>query len=275
MKRLISSVLLSSLALIFILTCGCGKAVTPATIDILKTGKSDCIVINTGSHIVMIDTGEINNLPEIRSYMIKNGYEKIDTLILTHYDKDHIGCADIIISNYNVETVIESKAVSESNEYKSYHKTLSKKGISPVKLTENHRFSFDDCQFHIDIPQKSKYKKHNDNNLSLIVSMKCGKTSFLFCADAMETRLEEFMQGEKTKYDFVKLPYHGNYLDNYESFLDFTTPLYTAITCSKKNPPAEKTLGLLKKRSIDVFLTKNGEINIKTDGKSVIINVKE
>ena len=51
--------------------------VTPATIDILKIGKADCIVINTGSKIVMIDTGEADNISDIVDYMEYNNYNKI------------------------------------------------------------------------------------------------------------------------------------------------------------------------------------------------------
>ena len=57
----------------------------------------------------MIDTGEEENLDDIHFYMNKKGYTAIDTLILTHYDKDHIGGASGIISTYGVNEVIETK----------------------------------------------------------------------------------------------------------------------------------------------------------------------
>ena len=90
----------------FLCSCDTGEKVTPASIDVLKIGKADCIIINTGNKIVMIDTGEEENIDQIRDFMDEHNYNKVDTLILTHYDKDHIGGAKYIIEEYGVDTVI-------------------------------------------------------------------------------------------------------------------------------------------------------------------------
>lgn len=168
--------------------------ITPATVDILKMGKADCIVIDTGSKIIMIDTGEEENLPRIHAYMQRNSYKKIDMLILTHYDKDHIGGAADVITAYQVDNVIESKFTDNNEWYVEYHKVLADLGISPTKLTENYSFSFDSCDFEINVPKKKKYTTKQDNNSSLVISMRIGENSFLFCGDAMEERLTELIE---------------------------------------------------------------------------------
>lgn len=246
--------------------------ITPAKVDILRIGKADCIVINTGTKIVMIDTGEEENLAQIHAYMQRNGYERVDVLILTHYDKDHIGGAAEVITRYDVETVIETSLASNNQWYISYHNVLKLREITPMKLSENYSFTYDSCSFKINIPQKKKYPTKQDNNSSLVVSMEIGENSFLFCADAMELRLAELIGDNIGHYDFVKLPYHGNYLENYREFLDKVTPTYGAITCSNKNPAAEDTLSLLQEYGVTVYQTKNGEINISTNGTEIQID---
>ncbi len=250
------------------------KAAIPATIDVLKIGKADCIVINTGSKIVMIDTGEEENLHDIESYMTYNNYQKIDTLILTHYDKDHIGSASEVISKYNVTTVIETQGKTPTAEYLKYHSTMAEKGITPLKLTKNYKFTYDSCEFEVDIPKQTKYSENRDNNLSLIVSMKCGEKNFLFCADAAELRLEEFINQNQTDYDFIKSPYHGNYIENYEELINSVKPEYVAITDSKKNTASVDMLAILYNKNIEVYETRYGEINVFTDGKQITITQK-
>lgn len=245
--------------------------ITPAKIDILKIGKADCIVINTGSRIVMIDTGEEENLAQIHAYMKRNEYERIDVLILTHYDKDHIGGAAEIITRYGVETVIETSLASNNQWYLSYHNVLKLLELEPLKLSENYSFTFDSCSFEINIPQKKKYAAKQDNNASLVVSMEIGESSFMFCGDAMELRLAELIGDNVDHYDFVKLPYHGKYLVNYREFLDKVTPTYCAITCSNKNPAEQDTLDLLLEYGTAVYQTKNGEINISANGTEIQI----
>ena len=239
------------------------------SVDILETGKSDCIVINTGSKIIMIDTGEQKNFEDIDAYMKRNGYDKVDMLILTHYDKDHIGSAVAVITAYDVETVIESSFTSDSKFYVAYHNLLSEKGLAPIKLTENYTFTADGCDFEIDIPKKPKYHIDQDNNSSLIISMKFGEKRFLFCADALEIRIAEYIDDFPGVYDFVKLPHHGTCLINYRLFLDEVRPTYAAITCSEKKPSSDETLALMDMYDIDAYETRYGEINVTTDGNEI------
>ena len=243
--------------------------ITPATVDILSIGKGDCIIIRTGSKTVMIDAGEKDDFYRIRTFLASIGCEHIDTLILTHPDKDHIGGAKSVISEYGVKTVIESHIASDTAEYAAYHALLSELGKEAMAPTENYSFTYDSCRFEVDVPKKTKYKDKEDNNSSLIVSMKCGENNLLFCGDAVEMRLAEWISAKQSSYDFVKLPYHGNYLLNYESFLEVAKPTYAAITCSDKNPPQQETLSLLAQKGVAVYQTRYGRIRIQTDGTVV------
>ena len=196
------------------------KDVLPAQVDVLKIGKADCIVINTGTKIVMIDTGEKENLDDVRDFMRDRGYKKVDTLILTHFDKDHIGGAKKIIEEYGVDTVIEGTASSDSEYFHEYHLLLNQLGTSAQRLKQDYTFQSDDCEFFVCVPKQKKYESKNDNNSSLVVKMKCGETDFLFCGDAEEERLAEIIDTCAGEYDFIKLPYHGNYIENYGEFFE-------------------------------------------------------
>ena len=247
------------------------EPITPANVEILKIGKADCIIINTGSKLVMIDTGEEEDVSTITTYMRLNNYDKIDVLILTHYDKDHIGGASEVISRYNVETIIESKFDDSTLEYIYYHSAMYDKDQTPLKLAQNYKFTFDSCEFEINVPQKNKYTEKKDNNTSLIVSVKCGDTNLLFAGDAMEERLEEFIKDNQTAYDFIKLPYHGIYLDNYREFLDSTKPKYGAVTDSSKNPTETATINILNEFNVTLYQTRYGKITVTTDGEKITI----
>lgn len=62
-----------------------------------KIGKADCIIIYKNNDCVMIDTGESEDNAEIVSVMQENNINRIDTLIITHFDKDHVGGAAYLI----------------------------------------------------------------------------------------------------------------------------------------------------------------------------------
>lgn len=271
-KRITAFFLLALCCLAFL---ACQKEekenITPATVDILSVGKGDCIVIRTGSKTVMIDAGKEEDFYRVRTFLASVGCEHIDTLILTHPDKDHIGGARSVIAEYGVDTVIETHIVSNTAEYTAYHALLSELGIQALAPTENYSFTYDSCYFEVDVPKKTKYKDKQDNNSSLIISMKCGENNLLFCGDAMELRLAEWLSEDRASYDFVKLPYHGNYLLNYTAFLESIKPTYAAITCSDKNPPQQKTLTLLSQKGVQVYQSRYGRIRILANGTEISV----
>lgn len=232
------------------------------TIDVLSIGKADCIVITIKDTVVMIDTGEKENLDQIASFLQSKGIKRINTLILSHFDKDHIGCAASLIEQFGVDTIYQSAFSSDRPEFNEYHKTFLDEGKRPTVLKSDFSFSVSDCHFKIFVPQKGAYRRKEDNNASLIVSMTYGENRTLFCGDAMDERLEEFMTENRSDFSFVKLPYHGNYMDSLSTFLDSVKPRHCAITCSYKNPSDPRTLELLSNEEIEYLETKNGRIHL-------------
>ena len=72
----------------------------------LDTGKSDCIVIEAGESVVMNDTADLDDAAAICAYLDERGRTRIEYLILSHFDKDHIGSAAALISRYEVGCVL-------------------------------------------------------------------------------------------------------------------------------------------------------------------------
>ncbi len=268
MKRIVSFLVCVILSLSL---CSCSSSEW-ITIDVFSIGKADCILIETGTKTVMIDTGEEDDVSDIVGYLDTTGVQTIDVLILTHFDKDHIGGAAELISSYGITTVLETGFSSNLDEYEAYHNVLTEQGLSATVLTENYSFTFDSCTFTVYVPKETSYETKEDNNSSLIVAMEYGEKRFLFCGDAMELRLAEFLADSPGKFDYVKLPYHGNYLENYTAFLDEVSPEYGVITCSNKNPSAEETLNVLSESGVKVYETKNGSVCLKTNGKKIRIS---
>ena len=242
-----------------------------ATVDILKIGKADCIIINTGSEIIMIDTGEEENLDSVHAYMQANGYDKIDLLIITHYDKDHIGGAAEIISTYSVNTVFESRFTSSDARYYDYHHALNKNGYSASKLQGDYKFQSADCTIEINVPREKKYANDQDNNSSLVVSLTLGEKKLIFMGDAMEERVEEIIGADYRDYDLIKLPHHGSYLENYEELLEKLKPSYAVSTDSKKNPTDENTLNLLNSLGISTYQTRHGGVHIEISASEIVV----
>lgn len=268
MRRLFGFIL----AFCVLLMCSCTNIPSSSVyVHILDVGKADCIVIESGDQVIMIDTAEEENIPEIFAFLDRNKISQIDCLILSHFDKDHIGGAKKLIEQYSVLQVIESSFSSTRSEYIAYHQEMKEKGLVPMVLEEDFTLSFGECNFSVTVPQKKSYPRKEDNNASLIVEMTHQNNHLLFCGDAQEERLQEWIDSNDSEYSFIKMPHHGSNLDNLNLLIQSAKPKYAAITCSEKNPADIDTLTLLKESKVSVYQTRFGNITVSSDGNDLII----
>lgn len=237
---------------------------------ILSTGKSDCILIEIGDKVIMIDTGEDKNGKQIVDKLKEKEINTLDYLILTHLDKDHIGGVDSVLSSVKVKNLIQANYKKDSKQYDEYVDSLKKADVEPVVLKEKMNIVISNAEISIQPASKSEYESSND--YSIMTSINYGEHKFLFAGDAEEKRLEEFISENTLKYDFVKIPHHGRYDKLTEAFLDSISPEYAVITCSEKKAPEEYVLKILEKLNIKTFLTSNGDVVINSDGKVLSVS---
>ena len=100
---------------------GCSRETEPAmTVDILSVGKADCSILSDGTHTVIIDTGLESTADMVCQAIEKTGGGTIDLLILTHFDKDHIGGAAKILETFAVNTVVLPSTEPENPTAEAY-----------------------------------------------------------------------------------------------------------------------------------------------------------
>ncbi len=284
MKRKLSA--LTAILLLFSLNiCGCQKdnsntsgsssaneAEETAALSIhhFNAGKADACIISEGEHYVMIDTGESTLSDELISYFSKNNINSLDYLIITHFDKDHVGSASTVIEQLDVENVLQSNVPKSSEYYDNYLTALDEKNITPVTVSGNYEFELGDMSFNVNGPD-IVYDSNESNNSSLITSLYFGDSSFIFMGDAQNDRLKDFISVNTTKYDYVKIPYHGNYQKKLDNLLENIEPVYAVITSSEEEPEREEMLEILNDMGIKYYLTREGAIDVTSDGKTMKI----
>ena len=230
-------------------------------------GKADSMIIRTPQSTVIIDCGEKGDGKEIVSLLEDEGVTTVDYLIITHYDKDHVGGASKVIKNLDVKNVLAPDYEEISEEMDKYHKALAEKNITPQLLTSDLSFELDSADYTVFAPEKDYYGEDNDNDFSLVTKVKYHDITFLYTGDAMEQRLEEIM--DVGHCDLLKVPYHGRKLDNLKDFLDAVTPA-CAVVCTSAEEFASKTQNALSERNIPTYSTcYNGRITAVSNGRDL------
>lgn len=264
--------------------CGDGETPTPPIsalpvtgqleVAFLKVGKADAIVATTPNCTMVIDTGESDDGGKVLDYLSKKGIETIDYLVITHFDRDHVGGAERILNFSNVREVYQPDYEGEREEYDAYVQALTDRGTPVKKLRgEAVTLMMDDVQVTISPPQQASYEEEPDNDQSLVTRMQHGSKVLLLAGDAAVERLAELLQGDMNlRADLLKVPHHGNYNDNSRAFLSAVRPAYAVICDSKKNEADEKILQALGQMNTRVLRTKDGDILCVSDGQELTLS---
>lgn len=104
-------------------------------VTVLDTGKSDCILVEADGRTMMIDAGYEENGERIVDFLEERGIVRLDYLLITHFDKDHIGGADQVLRAVEVGEVIQPNGDKDSKQYRQYTSALASAGLTARRLS--------------------------------------------------------------------------------------------------------------------------------------------
>ncbi len=216
---------------------------------------ADCVLIQSQGQAILIDTGETVDGLHLLDVLHEKKIQKIDVMILTHPDKDHIGGAGLIASQMPIGKVIEPYYTLENERLTALHGELQRENV-PVEIVENvTELSYSELLLTIYPPKEKEYKK--DNNYSLAVLLEYGDNRMLFTGDAMKKRLKELQELDWGQVDLLKIPYHGRYVKGEEEFLQQIAPKYAVVTAADAEPEVRQSL---EGMGTEVYYTRRGDL---------------
>ena len=158
---------------------------TPDEMEVhfMDVGQGDSTLITCGGHAMLIDAGDDSKGTLIQNYLKKQNIEKLDYLVLTHPDSDHIGGAPVIIGKFEIDKVFMSNYEKDNKTYQKLIQALDNKGIKYTTPSTGSQYLLGTAQITILGPNKD-YDDPNDASVALLIQN--GKNKFLFTGDATE-----------------------------------------------------------------------------------------
>ena len=248
-------------------------------------GDSTLIVMPHLSKTILIDTGgKINyKTPDwkkqkkkysiakdsIIPFMRKLGVNKLDYLILTHGDHDHMGESINLIENFKVE-----KVIFNCGEFNDLEQEL-------IKVLDKKKIKYYSCIKELNIDSNKLYflntkEYDNENDNSNVIYTELNGYKFMFMGDAgIEKEKDILDKYNLSNIDILKIGHHGSKTSCSEEFIDEINPKYSIISVGKNNryghPNKEilNTLGNSKiyrtdKQGSIMFKIRNNKLKIKT-----------
>ena len=252
-------------------------------VHFLDVGQSDCTLVISDGHAMLIDCGDENQGTKIQFYLKKQGIEQLDYLILTHPDADHIGGAPVIITKFDIDQVYMSGYEKDNATYRKVIDALEYRYFTWSIPEPGSSFSLGGATVTMLGPNK-RYSDSNNN--SLVLKLQHGENTFLFTGDAEESAEKNLVEtygnnrerstAPSLEATVLKVGHHGSSTSTGESFLDTVNPKYAVISCGKDNSygfPHSQTLKSLNTRNIQLFRTdEQGTITVTSDGTTLTWN---
>lgn len=240
-------------------------------VHFIDVGQGDATLIKAAGHYMLIDAGENDKGTAVQLYLQKQGVDKLDYLILTHADSDHIGGADVIISKFDIDTIFFGDYYKTNSTYKDVVNAMEYREMTYSIPTVGEEYSLGNATFTILAPNKTY---DNANNSSIALLLRNGDNTFLFTGDCEEeAEFDILANGMDIDCDVYKLGHHGSSDASHPAFLEAITPAYGVISCGEGNDyghPHAEPLNNLRALGVQIFRTdEQGSIIAYSDGAQI------
>ena len=244
------------------------------SVHFIDVGQGDATLIQCDGHAMLIDAGDNSKGTAVQLYLTKQGIEKLDYLVLTHPDADHIGGADVIITKFDIDHIFMSDYTQDTKTYEDVLDALQYKNENWFTPSVGDTYSLGDADFTILAPLNT-YDNANDSSVALMLTH--GEKKFLFTGDCSENAEKDMAaDGQNLSADVYLVGHHGSRYSSSQTFMDAVSPTYAVISCGEYNSyghPGAEVLNRFRAMGIQVFRTdEQGSIVATSDGSDITWN---
>ncbi|HEY8710848.1 MAG TPA: ComEC/Rec2 family competence protein, partial [Burkholderiaceae bacterium] len=221
-------------------------------------GQGTAVLVRTRSHLLLFDAGPQYSresdagqrvlLPLLRA----RGEARIDTLVLSHRDLDHVGGAGAVLKALPVEDVLSSLELDHPLLAAAQHTTRCSAGQSWV---------WDGVRFDVLRPAEADYQRSlKSNAMSCVLRIDGGGRSALLTGDIEREQEAALLAGSAgaLRSDVLIVPHHGSRTSSSAAFLDAVQPRAAVFQAGYRNRfhhPAPDVLERYRARGIGIIAT--------------------
>jgi competence protein ComEC len=214
----------------------------PYRVTLLDVGQGQCILLQSGGKTYMVDCGgdyEEDTADLAAAALLSQGIQKLDGLILTHYDEDHVGAAGHLLYRVSADVVI----LPEGMEADTWDEQLLKHHRGEVvRAKDDLSVSWDDGK----ITVYTSWTMETSNESSLCVLFQTQKCAILITGDRSSVGEEILLRtADIPLLDALVIGHHGAASSTGEALLAATRPKTALISVGENNAyqhPSQKVL---------------------------------
>lgn len=241
------------------------------TVCFIDVGQGDSCLIYCDGATMLIDAGVPEMGPRVVQYLKGLGIARLDYVVGTHPDADHIGGVSDILNNFPVQHLLMTHAYSTTDTFLTLIKTIEAKHLTITAPSVGGTFSLGGAKCTVIAPN-AVYDDTND--MSIVIRLVYKNRTFLFTGDASSASETDILKkGRPVKADVLKVGHHGSASATSNAFLKAVGPKYAVISVGAGNHyglPAASTIKKLTSCGAKFLRTdQNGTVVFQSDGDSL------
>ncbi|MDC3415000.1 MBL fold metallo-hydrolase [Terrihalobacillus insolitus] len=252
------------------------RSLPKLTVHFIDVGQADATLFEFGSFTLLIDAGNWDST-DVVDYLSGQGISKLDIVVGTHPDADHIGQLDKIINQFEVGEVWLSGNTNTSETFQEVLIAIDSKNVDYDEPRAGDIYDIGPLKIDILNPETIS---GNSNEESISMKLTYGDVSFVFTGDAGTAAEQNMIQsGNNLNATILQLGHHGSSTSNSPVFLDAVNPEVAIYSAGSDNPyghPHEEVVEAINERGIELYGTDvNGNILVTTTGKSYAVKTQK
>jgi len=182
-------------------------------------GQGLSVLVATREHVMVYDSGPrySKNFDAAKAVIVpmlrQLGYRKIDRLLLSHHDSDHVGATFSLLRNFTVEHI----STTWSSEYSH--------AVNDCQA--NQHWTWNHVEFRVLYPPANLSAAESDNNHSCVIKISAGKHQVLLTGD-IESKVERLLvsqlSADELRADIMLVPHHGSKSSSSAAFIAKVAP---------------------------------------------------
>ena len=260
------------------------------TISMLDVGQGESLLIEfpNGETLMMDGGGFYKNSLDVGERVVapflwNRGIRKIDYMVATHSDNDHIRGLYSLLDLFPVKHFLTLGDNFVGQRLRKLQNQAREKGAKFLHLKMNEPIVVGEARLiplHPEPDQSSSSDRRVDNDLSLVMRLEYRDFSMLFTGDISD-KIEETLakNPQQIEVDILKAPHHGSRFSNSPAFIKAVKPsavIFSSGYLNRMHHPHPETLERYQKAGVDNYRTDaHGAVQIITDGNSFKIHTHE
>ena len=136
-------------------------------VHFIDVGQGDCTLITCDGEAMLIDAGGNSKGTAIQMYLMKHDIDRLEYVIGTHPDEDHIGGLDVIITKFDCDMIMMPDCENGSASYRDLKDATEYKNYTVTSPVPGDSYSIGSAEFTIIAPN-GQYEGTNNNSNSIV-----------------------------------------------------------------------------------------------------------